>query len=258
MRRQSSPPDQTAPSDYLTPKSIGEQQPQPRPSGDTSSSPDKDVLTFTTHEPATTPADASLDTQVSEPGSAGSTVGSKGFTSEPLPVQQDLPSDINSSRGTALGPQRDLSGLGSNATPRDITVEPDWSLTPLRRHPRWRAVARSRLSEVTTPEDISGSGPELAHQQIPAYSDEGRTVDNFNFHLVPQPLTITRNSSSGKPSLAIQGLNDSQEVKKEHHVNLGDLPPKTGKLCRPDTWTSSQGKPGDSDPFCPPNMRVEA
>lgn len=255
IRRRSTPPDQTAPSGGLTPKSIGEQQPQPRRSGDTRASPDKEVLTYETHEPATTPTDASLDTQVSETGSAGSTAGSKGFISESLSVQTDLLSDIISSRDTALDPQRDLSGLGSNTTlyqHRDITIEPDRSQTPLRRNPRWRAAVRSRLSEVTTPEEISSGGPELKHRQIPAYSGEDRTVENFNCRLVPQPLTITRNSSSDKPTLAVQGLDDSQEVKREHRIDLEDLPPEPMKLYHPDTWTPSQGEPGDSDPFCPP------
>lgn len=216
-----------------------------------------------TPELVTTPAESSFQPHLSEAGSAGSAAGSISCISEPLSVQKDLPSDTNKPRGMGIDPQGDISALASKTTPcqpQDVTVKPKSLPTPLRRGPRGRVAVRSRLPEVTT-KDMPSDGQELEFQQTPEYSGKespgnemARTLDSVNCHLIPQPPAITRSCSNGRPGPGGQVLDSSREV-KEHSTGLEVLPPKPEKLCHPDTWTFSQGEPGDSDPFCPPTCK---
>lgn len=117
---------------------------------------------------------------------------------------------------------------------------------------------RSRLFEATTPEDLPNNLQELKLQQlIPECTGKespgngiARTQDNESCRLVPQALTITRNYSNGKPPPAGQKLDNSREL-EDHDTGLKELPSQPEKLCHPDTWSLSQGEPGDSDPFYP-------
>ncbi|KAI0148534.1 hypothetical protein GGR57DRAFT_505005 [Xylariaceae sp. FL1272] len=143
---------------------------------------------------------------------------------------------------------------------------------------RKRRGQQSRLSEVTTPEDLR-SPAEPANEsrlQSPLMTSLDSSVFlEYGRHgnLVPEPLSISQSASSG-PS-----HEDDSRVLLQTLVEDKELPTKissvqtklmrginavTGETlregkepasCHPDTWTEEQGEPGNSDPFCPPRCQ---